>query len=542
MPAFPPIHPIFLRRLAEWIAAQRARYAAYDEYLSRDLLTFSDDDDPSDWGIVFWDRFFCVSFPPPPDFDPLPPAPTEAYIAYVFSTTSGQQVQRLPTPMKLPWEDSNTRWHYIVDLDRCRLRIHNAAGTDRDFPFDLIPRDREFGAFLGAPPAFGDGGTAEPGLDRPGGHEDVAADVGAHELVLEAPHVEPPVWLRFERVTHVVEPDEADVYLNANLVVRKLLFNRLAARYDPLLREHVDGLTPNYFVYREFAFAILSLAAGDFSLVNAKRVDILDPSILTVYRPIDFRDNPDDVDVHDAANDRAEDNISQIGERSSVTGTVYIPASGYGARKRNVQPGSAPPNASTFWVGSVVVHLAGRSAATRYQPCSIEEAIADAIRFVLDSHGEGLASSTTPTGYGHESSVYGVVFALSGVVLFRASLSAATLTTETVAGGARSVAVEHTAALPLLSLLRHRRVGHQPLNPGAGATFASLTRLFDAAAAESEYERARRGGSALVNAGALPDDVLQLVMHHSDAQTWRQGTSSWSLRALRSYARALRRR
>jgi hypothetical protein len=228
--------------------------------------------------------------------------------------------------------------------------------------------------------------------------------------------------------------------------MRKHLFNRFAARYDWLLRNHIASDTSNDFIYREFAFTILSLADGDFSLLDNGSVHIIHPGMLTVHsRNIRY------------------DRCSGALERMWVgcdSGAIYIPAFGHGADKRNVAPGSAPPTGSSFWFNGAVVHLAGLTSAQR-EPATIESAMSEAICFVCNRDDAGHPLGT-------RRSFYGVVFALSRMVLIRGALPASS--TSNIGVGV----VTHTSALPLLSLLWRRQCGHHPLNPGAGATFAGV--------------------------------------------------------------------
>ncbi len=148
-----------------------------------------------------------------------------------YRIPSQRQVDTPPLPLHLPREGRRAQWHYVVDLDRARLLVHSMAGERRDFPLNQAPRGRVFNGLLRQQASFGADG-AVPDAER--GFFAVTTDATALGLVL-SPDAE-PVSLRVKRVAHIVGPGKRCGHPNANLALRRLLLNRLAARYDALLR------------------------------------------------------------------------------------------------------------------------------------------------------------------------------------------------------------------------------------------------------------------------------------------------------------------
>jgi hypothetical protein len=61
---------------------------------------------------------------------------------------------------------------------------------------------------------------------------------------------------------------------NPNLVVQRLILVELVENYKSFLCNHVASYSLDDFIYREFALAIFSFAAGGFLMLKADEVEL----------------------------------------------------------------------------------------------------------------------------------------------------------------------------------------------------------------------------------------------------------------------------
>lgn len=145
------------------------------------------------------------------------------------------------------------------------------------------------------------------------------------------------------------------------------LFRLLAKTYQVVLVGHVLNCESQDFIYREFAFAIISLAAGEFELLERRSFSVW-----------------------------SEDGISTYESDGSRT---LLPAFGRGIHKRHVEAGSAP-STTVYWFENVLVSL-DEGAET---PEGLKAAITKVIQFARNSG---------------RRSFHGLIFCLQEVVLIR---------------------------------------------------------------------------------------------------------------------------
>jgi hypothetical protein len=319
--------------------------------------------------------------------------------------------------------------------------------------------------------------------------------------------------------------------------------------------EYCVGYSRDDFSYREFAFTIISLAAGEFSLLNDAE------AVLRRHRGSGFTIGltlaDTKVNLLSAYKPRHYAGESPVGSGASdaTAGDNCIPCFGRGAHKRGVAAGSALTDVSSFWFGNVAVHYCsslataaaaadddagGRTEHDHLDDASaatalIESAIAETVRFMWQSSVARRACIR-----------YGMIFSLARVVLVRINPAISTPTARgakgshmgTARGGTTptaTFAVEHSGWLPLLALRPLPMYGHHKHRLHVAATFAAMARLFDDAAAAAATAQA----SAAANAGALPDEVLEQIMDHADWRT-RHAMARASARCARYAATRVR--
>jgi hypothetical protein len=514
----------WISRLAEWLEGIRSFFVPYDEFLSNELLTYDDGVDPTKWEDALREK---INMPPPAGYR------TEGLVYSFRDRQQDPNVNFVPSPIFLAETVGDIEWFYILDLDHRLLQVIGGKTPVKRFPLDKVPRGRAFVYSLlhGDEDAMAD--------NKPGAAVSVPAEAASSGC--SAPHQEflvpiidaEPLTLRLYRVTTLDEPLRPQPFPNANCVIRKLLFLKLVAKYASFLANFVAGFTPDDFIYREFAFAILSLAAGEFSLLNtvelpenrslggsisdnntlfkAGAFSYSDVNILSAYRPLDNAVVISDVD------DRQDPRFSQLARhRRDTTSSAYesthdfrtnycIPCFGQGAHKRHVVAGSAPANGTTFWLSNVVIHLLSdhtNSPPSCFDSHQLDAAVMEIVKFAW------------PHGLAHQTcrAFYSIIFSLARVVLLRIEPAAGT---PTAPGGADATVaiVRHTDPMPLLAL-QPLGLGYRSENSHADATFAAMARLFGAACDLTHTCTA-------ANAGALPDEILHRVVDCADWNTRR---------------------
>ncbi len=532
-----------------WLESLRAFFAPYDKRLD-DLLTFHGDVDPVKWECMLRE---AVKLPPPTGYD-WPPAEDYAYPPQLQAMLLYQQpdpnVYSMPSPLFVAETVGDISWFYVLDLDHQRFHVLSGRSHAFCFPLDEVPHGKKFVRLMRevadlAPeesiddlPGKATHGRSEPetclgtasgraddAVGEKDGTNDTVYPKAPRQIMIRITNTE-SVCLQLCRMTTVVRPDEPQRLANANLVVRKLIFNELVQKYKTFLCNHVSGYSCDDFIYREFVFTILSLAAGEFSLLEAGEVvrrkqdgrgiiigRILAEThvnLLSAYRP-----------YNDGLGSRGA-----VSEGLAAASDDCIPCFGRGAHQPNVAAGSAPTNVATFWLNNVVVHFCSTLAAadagegadhdndnTSAAAAQLEAAVAETIRFVWQDSFNCRARAR-----------FGIIVSLARVVLFRIQPAATAPTTYCGGGAPRDtglsgasppvlVAVEHSDWLPLL-VLRPMTIYDRRRTPHVAATFAAMARLFDEAAGAAQV-------GTTANAGALPDEVLQHVMDYADWRTRR---------------------
>jgi hypothetical protein len=266
--------------------------------------------------------------------------------------------------------------------------------------------------------------------------------------------------------------------------------------------------SPDSFVYREFAFAILSLAAGAYTLHEGLLIDGQPPrgAVALQKRPWCVGDG------------------SGRGDRS-IADFELLPIFASGVHMKGHAPGSAPDAETMYWFEHVLVAVVDDAVVLQPQRSGVKR--------TNDEKCEGAASETNVTStvdaviakavaFARSSSgrtaFHGLIFSLSAVVLSRVA-----------GGGERDVtcpAIDKTQPLPLLPL--HLLETASLIDPDStnisgsdststagspaaqsaayhldNAAFGAMIHLFDAAATAAFKH----------NAGTLPDDLLRLIVN-----------------------------
>jgi hypothetical protein len=110
-------------------------------------------------------------------------------------------------------------------------------------------------------------------------------------------------------------------------VIRETLFSRLIQAWSPQLTKHIFLSRPDAFIFREFVFAFVSLACGDFKLL---------------------------ADQSAIPSNRTEEETARL---ASPCGASVVPDFGSGAHFKDVLPGSAPQSA-VYWFKGVLIMIA----------------------------------------------------------------------------------------------------------------------------------------------------------------------------------------
>lgn len=358
----------------------RAWFQKYDQLLEHDLLTFGEDDEEP-WHEKIQNRLEC---PPPPQCPDFPPR----------RIGSQTPLEHVPSPLTFPQVDMYIEWVYVIDLDREEFRVES-WGYRWNYNLNEIPRDdlwwvRDDDGVDNE--AADDNGTDDDQKDGKDTHDDHREDehtkgdddskddertrnesTGASDDRIDSTRetkegfsdpngleVDLSVQLagiqlagdKFSqfRLQHVVPKRAIDEQnpMRTHQLLRRFLFRLLARSYQGVLADHVLNCQPQDFIYREFTFAIISLAAGQFSLLERNSFSGLAPEGLSTYD-------------------------------SNGTST-FLPAFGRGIHKRHVEPGSAP-NATTYWFEDVLVSLDDGLGSAE----SVEAAITKAIQLAHET-------------------------------------------------------------------------------------------------------------------------------------------------------------
>ncbi|KAI9792913.1 MAG: hypothetical protein M1816_001235 [Peltula sp. TS41687] len=452
----------------EWLETMRAWYEKYDQLLENDLLLFGEDDDEP------WNQKLsrAVNLPPPAQ---CPAPPTERI---GFGTT----LEILPSPLAYSDVDLYIEWVYIVDLDREKFRV-NSSKYMWTFNLNEIPRgdvrwasdidevvdegqddedtnkseddkedddekedknrnertedegiddrneedgndkrtdderkddERTEDGIKGASDAPIDSNQevkdGTPEISEP--EEDLVAQLAGIELAGDKFHI---------KRTVPKKAVDAQNPMRSHQFLRRSLFHQLAQGYNSILRDHVLYCEPQDFIFREFVFAIISLAAGQFSLLERKSFSSWSPDGLSIYKD---------------------------GKEGGVDGstTTFLPAFGRGIHKRQVEAGSAP-SGTIYWFENVLVSLHDDGELESAE--GVEAAITKILQFARD------------TG---RRSFHGLLLSLWRVVLLRVQSSGV---------------IEVTDRASLLDSTTLRNAFNDPDLPHGG--FNAMTYLFQAA-------------------------------------------------------------
>jgi hypothetical protein len=395
---------------------------------------------------------------------------------------------------------------YVVDLDRETFTCQRRWPQRWLWRLDAIPRGEAYYAALER------GENVERLLSRklhdhaPDDTPAMDAGAGSTSQMYDAaimddavPHTQfigyggglPADWRRY---TPDDELDHDSPFATSHSL-RLFLLQQLVSRFRHVLGENVipgtikENKRVADYMYREFAFAILSIAAGNFALVDADSLPLYEPHDLSLSTTTMTSD-----ECH--------------GEKVAET---WLPSFGSRVHKRGVEPGCAPTTL-TYWLENVLVSvIAGDLREEQLGGTDIVATVNAARTFARRTR------ATSPS-----ETYYGVVFSITGVVLYCAridgeykhsgyhSTDAATAAAATSADrdSAFVTVSDYLPLLPESLLVSHHRTR---LPWGCGA-FMALMHHFDAALPPV----------GACNCGALPDELLERVlMATATAGHWR---------------------
>ncbi|KAI9829912.1 MAG: hypothetical protein M1826_005334 [Phylliscum demangeonii] len=378
-----------------WLDSLRVWFRAHDELLRRECLLFPDDDQYS-WPERAAKSVICPppifgspSLPAIPDFTVREQMRHEPRLYHQVMDNQalakqmqdhpmsfyrapnrayGRKLDGVPTPFSFPrW--FGAMWIYILDLERERLMVQTHSQswiyTLRETPhinissLENLYDERIF-------PEVSD----EISLEPTGTREPVDDPAKDEELVLCLPGTDRPASFPMRKVIPITTLDE-DCPSSSQAVLRRFFFHLLWRVDNDLRALHFVGCQPQDFIYRELVFLFISLAAGEFSF--------LDASSFTKW----------------------EDKGPCLYTRSGTS--TFLPAFGSGVHKRGIEGGSAPRE-TIYWFENVLVSLRDELES----PVVRKAAIADAIQF---ARGTG------------RRSFHGLLISLWTLVLFRVGSS-----------------------------------------------------------------------------------------------------------------------
>ncbi len=462
-------------------------------------------------------------------------------------------------PSTVAFPETTFAWEfvYVVDLDRETFTCHRRWPQRWLWPLNAIPRAEAYFAALrhgenlerlmwGAGQDLTTAGLADTtGLQGAAGAAtaDAGDEATGHGESRTALYDDPVPFSQlvggsaglpdgWHTLAAAVERDLASP-LAASQSMRGFLFQQLVSRFRHVLRENVipasvcanaaaatDRNFTASFMYREFVFAVVSIAAGEFALVDAQS--------LRLYARHDVS-----LSTTTAA---AEDGSEKVAK-------TWLPFFRSGAHLRGVAPGSAPA-ASMYLFENVLVSVVASDMLLRPSGTDLVATINAARAF---------ARRTRPRLSSSEF-FYGIVFALTVIVSYRARIdgshndgvnvnnntddddndndddnaTTAGAAAAAVAATVESPVVEVSDYLPLLSVpfLISSYVTRLPWDHGS---FAALMHHFDAALPPVRT----------LNCGALPDELLERVLDATAAAgEWRTSMAmAAATPALKRYAR-----
>jgi hypothetical protein len=535
---------------AGWLAALRVRYAAHDHRLEAELLVFDDNADEcrglpaaaAAAATAYLDRHNRTphSWRLQGLNDAVFSAAPELRVP---DTTRGRSVdghlEFFPSFVVYPETTFAWEFVYVVDLERETFTCRRRWPQRWLWPLGAIPRGEAYHAALrqgenvkrllwhddrdltAAALASAAGNENDAG-DATDGADAVAMDNGSRVTLLDDPvplsqllggsGVHPCGWAPLAP-DDLVDPDSA---FAASHSLRQFLFQQLVSCFRHVLGENVipatatagvsTGTKPaDDFMYREFAFAVLSIAAGEYSLVDAHS--------LSLY------------ERHDVSLSTTTTTGEDGSEKVVKT---WLPSFGSGVHKRGVAPGCAP-NTSMYWFENVLVSVV---AAVAHQQLPSG---ADLVTTI--NAARAFARRTRPRMRPSES-FHGVVFSLPGIVLYRARIDSddygANGNNDEDAAAAAAVADAESAIVTVSDYL--------PLLPAAFLVSHYTTRLpwgWGAFAALMHHFDSALPPVCTLNCGALPDELLERVLDAAAAAgDWRAYSGlAAATPALKRYAR-----
>ncbi|KAE8352822.1 hypothetical protein BDV28DRAFT_134461 [Aspergillus coremiiformis] len=236
----------------------------------------------------------------------------QRYMKSFLAIDDRLQIPPVQTLLPKLWEGPMIEWMYTLDLDRELLGVDHSVY----FKLSRIPHGGHWHQYLG----LDDQGRRVLEKDTP---EDIIGDVtwtprvkGESKAKYDALDIEEMPSTAFIGASDTPLPREA-LLLN--------IFACLQSNFRKLLDVSLLQWTPECFSFREIAFAVLSIAAGDMTFESVQALD---------------RTN------------------EKEGYYLHPDGSL-LPRFLYERHIPGIEPGSAPQGL-TYWFGSVLVHLASR--------------------------------------------------------------------------------------------------------------------------------------------------------------------------------------
>ncbi|KAI9782560.1 MAG: hypothetical protein M1839_004804 [Geoglossum umbratile] len=449
-----------------WLNRMRATYAELDKILEEQILTVSDADLKA-----------CADLP-----HKLPGQEEEGqYRPPKRDVLINEKLEYVPSVLPDAGNDLFIEWVYTIDLDREVFSVDNGA----HFHLDKIPRDD---AWIKAVAKDANGLRT---LDT----EVVPRDCAAHPIL--TPILPDPSLLNaYGNLTTIPTQAKTAIDLKSELahnhLIRLFVWSQFSRKYGKHLPHFLYGWEPQEFVFREFVYAILTLASGDPDTLRYMPSENLQLVPGEGYRWFEGKDGK----------------------------PILLPVFMEACHRPGIEPGISPADETLYWFGGVVIYLTVRLNSDDHRKAAIARAVA----------------------FGRESDrgwFDAVIISIEHVVLLRL-----------LPGDM----VEHTDAIPLFSIPVHtsmhaehrpaaRRLsasssgGDSPARvvpdhcgglerdpvdetaealEGISPGFVALIHLFDGAA----YSQLKPLTSA--KEGIFPTEIMHMILPYTDDETYHK--------------------
>jgi hypothetical protein len=342
---------------------------------------------------------------------------------------------------------------------------------------------------------------------------------------------------------------------------------RFACQHAVSASQHIRYMSRTHFALREFVFALLSLAAGNFALLDLSCFDPWAPNDMSAYNYVGGIHSTGSSSV-ETATGKADDNGANESREHSVI-SLLVPAFCTGIHCLGVEPGSAPaskPASETsslwadneqqhmFWLcPNVLVHIDDETSERRH--INRYDMLAAAIKF---AHSRP-TSSGSGEYHGRRTAFYVILLTLIEVQIAKVPplhLAASDTASDCRGDTAPGPTILLTNWLPLYDPDLPRLSSEHPVPVEAKQTLAALVRICDDAiammstAVTCEPESAKTGaehdtpssaniddhdgfggggaggGGSGSSSPTLPVEILCEIMSHADVSTFRACAST----------------